>query len=180
MNIFYLCSGNKCRSRLLSAYTSLFSGDYGLDIETDSAGVDAGDIYRWVNSDLPSGSRQARRVIGEQLDEWGIEGEVLQKVDDIFSQRVKLFDPEEHGQWADLILTATRNQKIMARRMVRNTYPVFSRERRRTLRKIRTVKEYGRLDGDPDILDYINARIVTAKQCEFAVKSVMERVRKES
>ncbi|MBA4495947.1 low molecular weight protein arginine phosphatase [Paenactinomyces guangxiensis] len=90
MRVLFVCTGNTCRSPMAEAILKKIAGDKQLEVEVRSAGVSA------VNGSPASGN--ATRVLKEK----GID----------HSHRSQIVETELVN-WADLILTMTRNHKIL-------------------------------------------------------------------
>jgi len=125
-NILYICSANMGRSPALAAYTNMLADEYGIDIEADSAGS---------NPNALKPGRSYGTKVRERLKSEGFP--------EISSGRTKMFDPDEHGERADIILAADEANKSRVEKLLGY--------------KIRTVGKYVDL-VEPDIIDAHDSR----------------------
>lgn len=127
-NVMYVCSSNRGRSPALAEYTFHYMPEYGLYLTIDSAGARRESVEKHLRTD-PKANPQIRQTLTQQ----GIER--------IEAHRTKSFEPDVHGPWSDLILTA---DKANADRVLK-ALPGG-------IKKIYTARDFAGLEGS-DIAD---------------------------
>ncbi|NJL87761.1 MAG: low molecular weight protein arginine phosphatase [Leptolyngbyaceae cyanobacterium SM1_1_3] len=151
MNILFVCSGNICRSPLAEALLR-----YKVSSLTLSSGSTASEPnIRVKSAGTAASARQPMSLLMETiLQEKGIDSTHQ-------SQRLNwdLLD------WADLILTMTRAQKLLLTSQIPQLTP-----------KLATLNEYADQSAFPDIEDPYGSDLNSYRQCAAEIEAACDRL----